>query len=441
MNTSKSMTAGLSHAANHCDSRGFSLIEVMIAMTLGLLLAIGIISLFGNVGRVNQAQNALARLQENGRAAMTRIVDDLRAANGQYCTNSGGAGQLASGSAHSYQDTLRAPMVYAKTLTLPDWGTPLPPTGWSANTPYPLTPRYFLQGYECPANTCTPTIPAAASLPAIGTSNNQRAAAADVLTVRAVRAQGWSITNQVRNGNYLASLDVAVPASNPLNFGNGDLALLADCSSSRIVAGTVLAGSGTATFTPANNFDDTKVAALDATGDARLFNFTRDFRTVTYYLAIQDDPVKPGRKLSSLIRRVNGGAAGIGTTDAIVDGVERLDFRYGVEAMSGATYFLAADEVNNNTLGLTCPPAPPGFDQAATVEAGCLWRAVKSIEVFLLLNTVDDLGVSAEEEKFFYSLSGTTAQTPTATLPSGLPKGSMFRREFRALVTVRNYLP
>ncbi|MFM2288047.1 MAG: hypothetical protein RL684_1190 [Pseudomonadota bacterium] len=436
MSLSKRIAPHIPVPARGFPRRGFSLIEIMIALVLGLLLSVGIVSLFSNVGRVNQAQSALALLQENGRYAMMRIVDDLRSANGQYCSNSGGAGQLASGStAYAYQDTLRAPMVYAKTLSLPDLGAPSPPTGWAANAPYPLTPRYFLQGYDCPTGTCKPAIPTAASLPAVGTNDGQRAAGADVLTVRSLRGQGWSITNQTRNGNYLSSVDISVPADNPLNFDAGNRVLLADCSSSRIIAGTVTAGTGTATFTPAGNFDDATVAAIDATGDARLFNFAKDFRTVTYYLGIQNDQAVSGRKLSTLMRRVNG------TAEAIVEGVERMDFLYGVESFTGATYFLTAEQVNDNTLGLQCPPASPGFDVAGALDAGCLWRAVKSIEVHLLLNTVNDLGVSAEEEKYSYSPLGTDLQTPAATLPSGLPKGRMMRREFRTLVSVRNYIP
>jgi type IV pilus assembly protein PilW len=411
--------------------RGFTVIEIMIALLLGLLLSIGIMSLFSNVSDVNKTQSALALLQENGRYAMTRIIDDLRSANGQYCSNSGGAGQLATVTPYSYQDTPRAPQVFAKLLSLPDWGAPAAPIGWTANTPYPLTPRYFIQGYDCPSGTCTPAIPAAATLPAIGTNDGQRAAGADVLTVRGLHGQGTSITAQAKNGIYLASVTLA---SIPTNFAAGDPALLADCSSSRVVAGAV---AGTS-FTPSGNFDDTKVAAIDVTSDARLFDFVKDFRTATYFIGVKDDPT--GGKLTSLIRRENGGIPR--GDEEIVQGVERMDFKYGIDAFNGSTYFLTADQVDANTLGLACPPAPPGFNKLVLPEAGCLWRAVKSIDVSLLLNTVNNLHPSTEEEKYLYSQSATAGlQTPAPVLPSGLPKGRMLRREFRALVSVRNYVP
>lgn len=73
-------------AAGVCvDSRvhgagGFSLVELMIALVLGLLVAEGIYILFAAAGKVNTTQAALSRLQENGRIAMSLIADDLRSA-------------------------------------------------------------------------------------------------------------------------------------------------------------------------------------------------------------------------------------------------------------------------------------------------------------------------------------------------------------------------
>ena len=54
--------------------RGLSLIEMMIAIVIGMLLTAGIITLFSNVSGTNKVQDGLARLQENGRFAM-RIVE------------------------------------------------------------------------------------------------------------------------------------------------------------------------------------------------------------------------------------------------------------------------------------------------------------------------------------------------------------------------------
>jgi type IV pilus assembly protein PilW len=428
---------------------GFSLVEIMIAMTLGLLLSIGIVSLFINIGRVNTAQNALALLQENGRYAIMRITDDLRSAGGQYCSNNGGDAQLAAGGS-AYQATQRAPMVYTPALptALPDYaGGPLAPAGWAPGTAYPLSPRYFLQGYRCTPGGCAPAVPA--TLPNTGASDGSRAKGADVLTIRSIRAMGWPIRSQTiqPGSNYLTSIvmDTSAQYDNTA-FGANDLALIADCSSSRIVSVQVQG----ANLTPSGNFDDRQVVAVDTGSDARVFNFSRDFRTVTYYLRIESDPSTSGRVISSLRRRVNGGAGNGGTDDTIVEGVERMDILYGIESDTGATYFLTADAVNNNSPSLACPPLPSGLTGGS--EQGCLWRAVKNIEVSLLLDTVNDMSTTPAEQVYIYSPDNSTGfgtnitqpetpASPTAKLPSGLPSGSMLRREFRTLVSIRNFNP
>lgn len=67
--------------------RGFTLLEIMVALVLGLLLSIGIVSLFLTTSRTNKLQDGLARLQENGRYAVGRIESDLRMGGAQYCSN------------------------------------------------------------------------------------------------------------------------------------------------------------------------------------------------------------------------------------------------------------------------------------------------------------------------------------------------------------------
>jgi len=64
--------------SRHISPKGFTLIELMVALTLGLLLSIGIVTLFGATSKTNKVQDSLARLQENGRYAMTRMNADLR---------------------------------------------------------------------------------------------------------------------------------------------------------------------------------------------------------------------------------------------------------------------------------------------------------------------------------------------------------------------------
>ncbi len=70
-----------SHAApGALRCRGFTLVELMIAMLLGLILMAGIISIFLSSKQTYAAVHVLARLQENGRYGIDIISSDLRRA-------------------------------------------------------------------------------------------------------------------------------------------------------------------------------------------------------------------------------------------------------------------------------------------------------------------------------------------------------------------------
>lgn len=81
MNTLKQVSPTKRHG-------GFSLIEMMIAMVLGLLLISGIITVFAGSKQSAQLNSTMALLQEHGRFALNAIVSDVRMAGFQGCVDS-----------------------------------------------------------------------------------------------------------------------------------------------------------------------------------------------------------------------------------------------------------------------------------------------------------------------------------------------------------------
>ena len=65
-------------AISHRHQKGFSLTELMVAMTIGLLILAAVATLFVNSGKTYHNQDRLARVQENGRFAMYYLLRDLR---------------------------------------------------------------------------------------------------------------------------------------------------------------------------------------------------------------------------------------------------------------------------------------------------------------------------------------------------------------------------
>jgi len=438
---------------------GLTLIELMVAMVLGLLVAAGIVTVFASTSSSSKSQNQLARLQEEGRFAITRLSSDLAMANGQYCTNSGGVAKPGSGG--TYLDHLRTPKVYAKNLAgaLGDVTTAWGATSGAVTYPaapaasYSMPSFLFMRGYDCTLTACTPVDPNAAvsGIPAMGTALNSRVKGTDVITVRYVNpSAGWSI-GSAGGSSIATSSSVGTISSitlNPIageppisNFTNGDLVMLADCSSAQIFAVTNAAG----VLTPdtANNFTDSAPAAQQPESAPAVFSVNRDFQTVTYYLkvvSVNNDNKAPFT--GALVRRVNGGTANAargGSEDELVRGVERLDFKYGVQDASGNTSFLTAKQVDDSTA---CPPS----EINPVTSAGCLWRGVKSIEVNLLMDgQVPLYTLAASDLQYRYSADanpGLLAPSGHAIKPSdqGFPD-QLLRREFTALVAVRNYNP
>ncbi len=67
--------------------RGFSLIEIMVAILISTILLLGVLELFGKTFRTDRTHTELARVQETGRIAMELISREVRRAGYQGCVS------------------------------------------------------------------------------------------------------------------------------------------------------------------------------------------------------------------------------------------------------------------------------------------------------------------------------------------------------------------
>ncbi|MCB1759218.1 MAG: PilW family protein [Gammaproteobacteria bacterium] len=70
-----------------CRMAGFGLVEILIAMVLGLVLTIGMINVFLSSKQAYRTQDALSVIQENGRYVMEVLSRTIRMAGYQGCGN------------------------------------------------------------------------------------------------------------------------------------------------------------------------------------------------------------------------------------------------------------------------------------------------------------------------------------------------------------------
>jgi len=69
------------------NQKGLSLIELMVAITIGAMLLAGAVTLLVNNKRIYKTQDAMARMQENSRFALDRLISDIRIAGYKGCSH------------------------------------------------------------------------------------------------------------------------------------------------------------------------------------------------------------------------------------------------------------------------------------------------------------------------------------------------------------------
>ncbi|WPO99331.1 prepilin-type N-terminal cleavage/methylation domain-containing protein [Pseudomonas sp. HR96] len=72
---------------NRTTQSGFSLIELMVALFLGLIVTLGILQVFISAKSTYTTQNAAAAIQEDARFALTKMVQEIRMVGMFGCLN------------------------------------------------------------------------------------------------------------------------------------------------------------------------------------------------------------------------------------------------------------------------------------------------------------------------------------------------------------------
>lgn len=188
--------------------RGLSLVEVMIAMVLGLIVVLGVVSVMSNNRQNYRITETLSELQENGRMAFEIVARDIRAA----------------------RDTGCGPTPVTDTLL------PAGTEWWRVWRP--------LRGFD-----------GATTAVAIGSGVGERVADTHALQLQGTR-DGWPLTNSTPDAIEVTSL-----ADNP--FKANDIIVLCDLSTATSTLHRITNVSGSKVgIQPATNASDGQLAHL-----------------------------------------------------------------------------------------------------------------------------------------------------------------------------------
>lgn len=261
---------------------GLSLVELMIAMTIGIIVLAGVSTAFLGSRQSYRVNENLARMQESARYAYDILSKDIRMAGYYGC----------AGSNISVVNTLNDPTAYAWDFTKGIYG--FDSTG---------------------ASTWSPTLPASGS-PQYGPDSPK--SGNDIVVVRSIMGSGIRVL-QHPGGTPPGSADLKVTAGSGLT--EEDIVMVADCLGAAIFQITNINTSG--------GFDNSvhNTGGTHTPGNATQ-NLGKEFvgaevvrlSTRTYY--IRDNATG----VPSLYRIVASGAA-----EELVEGIEGMQILYGVD--------------------------------------------------------------------------------------------------------------
>ncbi|HUY04345.1 MAG TPA: PilW family protein [Rhodocyclaceae bacterium] len=323
-------------------AHGVTLIELMVSMAIGLVLLTGLTVLFSSTSMSFRVQDAFARLQENGTAALRYLSDDIRMAGFYGESTSAASVKL---------DNL--PSIAAAD----DCGAELP--GPPAR-PYALDLAVPIEVYG--AGDLTPAT-VSSTFPCIAADNFSPGS--PVIVLRG--ATGQVIDQPDANGNMSAAL-----AAQP----NYDKTLYVQSSPTQDPNTIVFRGDNYAALRDASPGN---VRMLASNKDAPIFAY----QAHVYYLRPCSRPTggsaeKPicradddgGRPIPTLVRQeISSTAATVRMQEvSLVEGIERLNFSYGLDA---------------NGDGI-----PDRYSAAPSVSE---WPQVISVRITALVRSVDPI--------------------------------------------------
>ncbi len=314
--------------------RGFSLVELMIAVLIGLIISIGVVQIFSATRATYQLDESLARAQENGRFALEFLTQDIRHAGYAGCKRDTSVA-IFNNLAYTAQAGL--PMIGVS-------GAEYAGTGFG-NT-YSLT--------STPANTASGWLPALTGV--TGAAADAALPGTDVIVLQRMVPNSWALA-----APYITPDKVYIDPAFASEVKSGNVILLADCRNAVAFMVTDIQPTGeishaaSATTNRCERWTgglDTANAATAACAapfdyDPASTTAMGKLETVVFFVA--NDTL--GTNRPTLFRRVMLATGAINETTALVEGVENFQVLYGVDDVppfdGAADNYVTADNVSN----------------------------------------------------------------------------------------------
>lgn len=327
--------------------RGLSLVELMIAMVIGLILMLAVVQIFLASRTASRLSEGVARTQENARFAVDFLERDIRMAGHMGCVND------------------QAHIVRSNDAIRINLAGVTPGSGSAVDFNIPI------QGYDAPGTAPGGSLALGANWAGLTTPPSSIAnlspaprGGSDVLVLRYLAPEGAPVLTITPGTSSTLTISTAAAARLTAGLtGSPSLFAVGDCSGVDIFAGTLSGSTITATNTNLSRYAANNAVTMVYRAEA-----------MVYYVA--NNGATPSQP--SLFRARAGASGAFGVGEELVEGIESLQFLYGLD--------------QNATIGLLQPPAgritgqqPASLVSTATTSAAVgAWRRVGMVQVGLL---------------------------------------------------------
>ena len=314
--------------------RGFSLVELLIAMVLGLALIGGTTTIFrGNVRSAELGQ-AIATMQANARFALDEMAGSVRVAGSRGC---------ASGE--------RPMTVSATDVPVSDVDP-----GASALTGLRITGD---DGWV-PALMSGYTPPEGRAAPVAGT---------DALLVQYAVAPGEPLAGSMNSPGALLTIPGTMHGLEP-----GDLAIVTDCAEADLFRIDTRTGSaGSVALKPDRTLSRSYVGSDEAASPRRVF--VLPFASAIYYVGDSGRRTRAGDAIRSLFLQEFPFDPEDNPPIELIDGVDQLRLTFGLRADDGDVRFAASDDAAFEPARVTSVRIGLLMSSAERLEPGTAPRA------------------------------------------------------------------
>jgi len=386
-NTAHRAAAGINSAQTRHPMAAFSLVELLVAMTLGLVLLAGMISVFAGNKRSSDLNSAMADIQENARFALDTLAKDIRMAGFQGCVdiNSGPANLLAT---TLPTDNFHATAAMGSIVGAGNLWQPAPPLGFDPE-------------------------------------NHAALSGTHALTLQFGSPDTYSLTQQVSVGTVPNATGPIIVDTTPgvneaeFNLTAGDYAIISNCVTADIFrASSVVEGTNSATIghsAPANISGALTLAYNGGPGTRNETKFMR-FISSVYYVGDTGLVNEDGDRITALYQQsLPYGDPVNNPPTELVRGVENMRVAFGVRVgAQGISYVL---------------PDDPLYDP----------RSVESIRIGLLMNSYDRISQTDDTNTYVLAGQAITAKDAAAGNDTNVhEKDRRFRLAFNTTVKIRN---